>query len=223
MEIITRAEAKARGLGRYFTGKPCKHGHVAERVTANGSCWPCSAARAKSHRPGWAAKNKDKLNAYDRERRRQHPERHQAYYAKNADRIRERQRKRAAANPEKNRNRVKAWAAENPEAVKRTHRKWVLANPEKIAANDRKQRARRLGAEGSHTAAEILDLFKRQHGKCAYCRISLQNGYHADHVVPLAKGGSNWITNIQLTCPDCNFRKNRADPIDFARRLGKLL
>jgi hypothetical protein len=29
-EIITRAEAKARGLKRYFTGKPCKCQHVAE-------------------------------------------------------------------------------------------------------------------------------------------------------------------------------------------------
>jgi hypothetical protein len=30
-EIISRAEAKARGLTRYFTGKPCKYGHIAER------------------------------------------------------------------------------------------------------------------------------------------------------------------------------------------------
>ena len=35
--LITRADAKALGLKRYFTGKPCKHGHVAER-TMNRIC-----------------------------------------------------------------------------------------------------------------------------------------------------------------------------------------
>jgi hypothetical protein len=29
--IVTRAEALARGLTRYFTGKPCKRGHISER------------------------------------------------------------------------------------------------------------------------------------------------------------------------------------------------
>jgi hypothetical protein len=40
METISRAEAKAKGLKRYFTGKPCKHGHVAERYIA-GRCIEC--------------------------------------------------------------------------------------------------------------------------------------------------------------------------------------
>jgi hypothetical protein len=30
-EIITRKDAVALRLVRYFTGKPCKHGHVGER------------------------------------------------------------------------------------------------------------------------------------------------------------------------------------------------
>lgn len=42
MNIITRAEAKAAGLKRYFTGFPCKYGHVAERATVNGLCHECS-------------------------------------------------------------------------------------------------------------------------------------------------------------------------------------
>ena len=40
-EIITRKDAVARGLIRYFTGKPCKHGHVAERRTDTGNCTKC--------------------------------------------------------------------------------------------------------------------------------------------------------------------------------------
>jgi 5-methylcytosine-specific restriction endonuclease McrA len=41
MNIISRAEAKAAALKRYFPGTSCKHGHVAERLTVNGSCLEC--------------------------------------------------------------------------------------------------------------------------------------------------------------------------------------
>ena len=36
----TRAEAKATGAKYYFTGEPCKHGHIAPRKT-KGSCLEC--------------------------------------------------------------------------------------------------------------------------------------------------------------------------------------
>ncbi len=36
----TRAEAKAAGAKYYFTGEPCKHGHIAPRKT-KGSCVEC--------------------------------------------------------------------------------------------------------------------------------------------------------------------------------------
>lgn len=39
--ITTRAQALAAGIGRYFTGKPCKNGHVAERYTLRGACVDC--------------------------------------------------------------------------------------------------------------------------------------------------------------------------------------
>ena len=42
MKIMTRAEAIDRGLPRYFTGKPCIHGHVADRGTLNSACVVCA-------------------------------------------------------------------------------------------------------------------------------------------------------------------------------------
>ena len=36
----TRAEAKAQGAAHYFTGEPCKHGHIAPRKT-KGACTEC--------------------------------------------------------------------------------------------------------------------------------------------------------------------------------------
>lgn len=40
-EVITRAEARARGLRRYFTGQPCENGHVAERLVRGTECVAC--------------------------------------------------------------------------------------------------------------------------------------------------------------------------------------
>ena len=41
MNIVTRKVALAQKLTRYFTGKPCKNGHIAERKTKNGTCIEC--------------------------------------------------------------------------------------------------------------------------------------------------------------------------------------
>lgn len=41
MQIVTRQEAIARRLSRYFTGKPCKNGHISERYTRISACIGC--------------------------------------------------------------------------------------------------------------------------------------------------------------------------------------
>jgi hypothetical protein len=48
MEIISRAEAGALGLKRYFTGKTCKHGHICERYVSSSVCVECMVA-ASAH------------------------------------------------------------------------------------------------------------------------------------------------------------------------------
>jgi len=42
MELISRKEARALGLTRYFTGKPCSRGHVEERFVSSRLCLKCS-------------------------------------------------------------------------------------------------------------------------------------------------------------------------------------
>jgi 5-methylcytosine-specific restriction endonuclease McrA len=39
--IISCAAAFAQGLKRYYTGEPCIHGHLAERLVLNGQCVAC--------------------------------------------------------------------------------------------------------------------------------------------------------------------------------------
>lgn len=50
MELIARAAAKERGLPRYFTGKPCKNGHVSIRRTDNGVCHGCNVVGMRVYR-----------------------------------------------------------------------------------------------------------------------------------------------------------------------------
>lgn len=50
-EIVTRAEARAAGLKRYYTGKPClRAGHIEERYAGNGECAQCVRDRANRKR-----------------------------------------------------------------------------------------------------------------------------------------------------------------------------
>jgi len=44
MEIIDRQTAVAQNLTKYYTGVPCKHGHLSERYTKAASCCACVAA-----------------------------------------------------------------------------------------------------------------------------------------------------------------------------------
>ena len=45
MIVISRKEAKKAGIPRYFTNKPCKHNHIAERYTCNHECVECDKVR----------------------------------------------------------------------------------------------------------------------------------------------------------------------------------
>lgn len=68
--------------------------------------------------------------------------------------------------------------------------------------------ARKAGAKGSHTMAEWIKLKELYDNTCPACKqaeptIKLTE----DHVVPLSRGGSDYIENIQPLCGSCNSRK----------------
>jgi len=48
MDIITRKQALELGLKRYFTGEPCKNGHVDERFVSNFRCYTCLRELSKT-------------------------------------------------------------------------------------------------------------------------------------------------------------------------------
>lgn len=70
MEIITAAEARERGLKRYYTGKPCKRGHYSERHVS-GPCYACAKEDYKNKwGPAERARNaKNKIDRIEKQRK----------------------------------------------------------------------------------------------------------------------------------------------------------
>ena len=65
---------------------------------------------------------------------------------------------------------------------------------------------------GKHTAADIMELRTLQNHRCARCKVDVQHGFHVDHIMPLALGGSNTKENLQILCQKCNLSKGAKHP-----------
>ena len=92
-----------------------------------------------------------------------------------------------------------------------------MAGKEKMVQNEANRRARKRAAGGSHTLEQVMELMERQQGVCACCQRSIRKEFHRDHIVALASGGSNDISNIQLLCPPCNREKGARSMEEFLK------
>jgi 5-methylcytosine-specific restriction endonuclease McrA len=112
------------------------------------------------------------------------------------------------------------WRRNNQEIIKKLQKAWYVKNlhsysiktsiyqkthPEIRKAKKAKRRAKVLLAGGYFTSAEWKALCKKYHSKCLCCK--KKKPLEADHVIPVSKGGSSNISNIQPLCRSCNAKK----------------
>jgi 5-methylcytosine-specific restriction endonuclease McrA len=67
-----------------------------------------------------------------------------------------------------------------------------------------------------------LRILRRERGRCFYCRRPLRaREWTLDHVVPVARGGSDRASNLVACCAPCNWAKGLSPASDFLRSLHR--
>lgn len=215
---IEKRRAKEIGSTYYMTGRPCKNGHIDRKLTSSNKCESCKVRTdaRRVYEAAWKRKKREDAEFVALEKKRR-----EAWIAKDGvldtlyEKNREYQRDRYANDEEfrvKKAEHSKQWAVDNPEKVRKKSKKWADANPDKVRMANHRRRGHRSITEGRNLEVDIRDIFKRSFGFCVYCADNLFDGYHLDHIMPLALGGTNEAANLQCICAKCNLRKGAKHP-----------
>lgn len=120
----------------------------------------------------------------------------------------------------------KQYYQEHKAHIKVRSKEWRLANKERFNANHRafrlkrlsyyrevhrihqaRRRTRKTNAGGAYTLSEWATLCAEYAHRCLCC--GAQKPLTADHVIPVSRGGTSSIGNLQPLCLSCNLRKGQ--------------
>jgi 5-methylcytosine-specific restriction endonuclease McrA len=144
----------------------------------------------------WYAQNKEKVKAYRLE---------------NVERLNESKRLHRISHAEQ-RAKYRKWYYDNhKEHELSNNSRYMKTHPENKRAKEHRHKALKKGAPGTYSAADIIDKRYQQKNCCYWCGNALDR-YDVDHVIPLARKGSNWPDNIVIACHSCNSQKSDKIP-----------
>ena len=84
MITISRKDAVVQGLNRYFTGTPCKNGHLSEKHIAYG-CIQCNSERCKTKSPEQIHQKREWDKSYYHNNKEKHRENDRVWKSKNKE------------------------------------------------------------------------------------------------------------------------------------------
>jgi hypothetical protein len=182
----TRAEAKAVGASHYFTGEPCKHGHIAPRKT-KGACIECLKVE-------WQAAAETRAE-YFRE------------YNKRED-IKDRKNEWY----QENREAVIAAAATRPAAVLREYRNaWKANNKTQVRADTKARRRKHRDATPKWLSRKQKSEIRQLYQIAITMTQTTGEQYVVDHIVPLrgeSVCGLHVPWNLRVITQDENLKKS---------------
>lgn len=188
--IVLRQEALVKGLPEYFTGSPCRHGHVDVRRTVDRKCAGCNRMRAEQ----WRAANPERHKSQNREQ-----------YLARKDERKAAQRAWNAANAEYAKQYAQRYRDSNPEIAKA----WRRANKQRAVWYATTRRAAKLQRTPMWSDAKAVEEFY----------LNCPDDMHVDHVVPLRGrlvSGLHVLNNLQYLDKKANISKgNKFDPWTF--------
>ncbi len=177
-KIISRKEAQAQGLKRYYTGKPCKHGHIAERSVSDRKCLECNRSNVSRFREN-------------------HPES-----------IRETNKKGwSKLSPEYKREKAKRYRTNNRESYLQGMRNHYEQN-KAYYKQRRHETLRNLADQYNELSAEEQQRVDAIYAEANELNArDGARSWHVDHIKPLAKGGKHHPDNLQILTAEENLSK----------------
>lgn len=196
-----RKDALECGDIYYFTGKPCKKGHVSKRISGSGSCYECSLNGFRN-----------RYNSNIEESRRRNIER---------DRKSRQNEEKYKSLVEGRNKRRSEKRSKNIDEAREKGREAYIRYMDTFKINAKIRKIRTKGAEGKFTKNDIKRMFDEQKGICPYCNEDITEEYHIEHKTPISRGGSNWPENLHLTCAPCNYKKKTLTHEEFIDKLER--
>ena len=200
----TRKQSLKEGVKYYFTGKPCKRGHINKRFTTTCGCVECvsglhkrwvedNGERVEQQRTRYRKNNPDKVKQSNKQWCESNPDYHNQHYKDN---------------PEYYEQYSEAYREANREYYKQYQVQYRKDNPDKLSVLSSKYRAAKIQAIPKWYEEKQVELLYK---KCKELNNRWKVNFQVDHIIPLNSKtvcGLHCWNNLQLLEGTDNSSKN---------------
>ena len=182
----SRAEAKALGAKYYFTGEPCKHGHIAPRKT-KGSCVECIKVEWQQA----AEKRADYFVQYNKKE--EVKEKKHEWYLKNRDKV------------------IETASTRPPETLREYRNAWKKNNLTQVRADTKARRRKHRQATPLWLTRRQKSEIRQIYQIAITMSQTTGEQYVVDHIVPLRSDvvcGLHVPWNLRVMTQEENLKKS---------------
>lgn len=173
-------------------------------------CKNCVSIKNKKSYQNKLVENRDLKRLRARNNKDKNKKRSNNWYQENKCHKKQYSSNYRAENKEYYKEYQKEWDKNNPEKVRQKRKRYYQTKNGKLSIKQRNhnRKSRLRGANGNHTFKEWEKLKNECNYTCQLCfKKEPEIILTRDHIIPISKGGNNYISNIQPLCISCNSSK----------------